>query len=162
MQSIDRKLARLAREIEEAKPKGLSLDDFRFIKHPFPDGTFDGGGKAVHTFNVGDKVRHKNYPSDDFGVVLEVAGDLVHFVGANGSFYHFADRLELVPEEKPATPEPVADADGWIEWSGGECPVSPDSTVEIRWCDGLVRTYPAWCVYGWEGAGCILAYRLVK
>lgn len=31
--SIDRKLARCAREIDEAKPKGLSLDEFRFGSH---------------------------------------------------------------------------------------------------------------------------------
>jgi hypothetical protein len=33
MNSIDRKIARCAREIEAAKPKGLSLDDFRFGRH---------------------------------------------------------------------------------------------------------------------------------
>ena len=33
--SLDRKLARVAREIAEAKPKGLSLDEFRFGKHEF-------------------------------------------------------------------------------------------------------------------------------
>jgi hypothetical protein len=33
MSSIDRKIARCAREIEAAKPKSLSLDDFRFLNH---------------------------------------------------------------------------------------------------------------------------------
>ena len=31
---------------------------------------------------------------------------------------------------------PKADADGWIEWGGGECPVGDDSLVDVRFPDG--------------------------
>lgn len=31
---------------------------------------------------------------------------------------------------------PKADADGWIEWKGGECPVDDDSLVDVRFPDG--------------------------
>ena len=31
---------------------------------------------------------------------------------------------------------PKADADGWIEWNGGECPVNDDSLVDVRFPDG--------------------------
>jgi hypothetical protein len=26
----------------------------------------------------------------------------------------------------------IADPNGWIEWAGGECPVEPETTVEVR------------------------------
>jgi hypothetical protein len=28
---------------------------------------------------------------------------------------------------------PAPDADGWISWSGGECPVDPDTVVDVRY-----------------------------
>ena len=31
---------------------------------------------------------------------------------------------------------PKADADGWIEWNGGECPVDNDSLVDVKFPDG--------------------------
>lgn len=31
---------------------------------------------------------------------------------------------------------PKTDADGWIEWEGGECPVGDDSLVDVRFPDG--------------------------
>lgn len=31
----------------------------------------------------------------------------------------------------------MADSEGWIEWSGGECPVEPDTPVEYETLDGL-------------------------
>ena len=31
---------------------------------------------------------------------------------------------------------PKADADGWIEWKGGECPVDNDSLVDVKFPDG--------------------------
>jgi hypothetical protein len=35
----------------------------------------------------------------------------------------------IIPDEAEATP----DADGWIEWAGGECPVAPGVLVEVRY-----------------------------
>lgn len=32
--------------------------------------------------------------------------------------------------------EPAADADGWIEWSGGGCPVPADTVVDVRFRNG--------------------------
>lgn len=37
----------------------------------------------------------------------------------------------LALQSEPATP----DADGWITWAGGECPVPGDTVVETRWND---------------------------
>lgn len=33
---------------------------------------------------------------------------------------------------------PAPNADGWIEWGGGECPVGDDSIVDVMFCNGRV------------------------
>src|SRR3569832_855950 len=43
-----------------------------------------------------------------------------------------ADRLAPT-----ADPAPQSDTDGWIDWHGGECPISPLTTVDIRYRDGV-------------------------
>ena len=43
--------------------------------------------------------------------------------------------LDSVSMEPPV----VADAGGWIEWTGGKCPVAPDTRVELRLRDGGLR-----------------------
>lgn len=63
---------------------------------------------------------------------------------------------------------PATDSDGWIEWSGGECPVGEDVVVEIKTRDGEIQLDQA---YGWnwgheEGSPVkdrqIIAYRINK
>ena len=64
-------------------------------------------------------------------------------------------------EASLATPQP--DADGWIPWSGGECPVSRYTIVEIMFRGGhKTRTYAgnmSWMHYGLDAD--IVAYRIV-
>lgn len=56
------------------------------------------------------------------------------------------------------------DADGWIDWPGGECPpVSTSTVVDVKFKNGNVQSgYPAgeysW-EHAWQGAN-IIAYRL--
>lgn len=51
---------------------------------------------------------------------------------------------------------------GWISWSGGECPVSSETLVDCKRADGDgYDGYPAKCIY-WHGVGeddSIIAYR---
>ena len=57
----------------------------------------------------------------------------------------------------------VRDADGWIEWNGGECPVEDNAVIDIRFRDGNEeRGVDA--DWDWEhsGGGDIIAYRLHK
>ena len=58
---------------------------------------------------------------------------------------------------------PARDADGWIEWKGGECPVEDDAVIDIRFRDGNEErgVHADW---DWEhsGGGDIIAYRLHK
>ncbi len=60
--------------------------------------------------------------------------------------------------------EPVADADGWIEWKGGECPVGIDEVVDVMQLDG--RTYTSMAVnFHWRlknGSVSVARYRLHK
>lgn len=55
-------------------------------------------------------------------------------------------------------------ADGWIEWKGGECPVDVGSVVDVRQSNGL--TYKARAAnFHWNlitGSSCVVAYRLHK
>lgn len=52
----------------------------------------------------------------------------------------------------------------WIEWSGGECPISRDENCEVRFRDGEEYVSPGchhmrWSHNGW--AGDIVAYRII-
>lgn len=61
------------------------------------------------------------------------------------------------------------DADGWIAWGGGECPVDGDVVVDVKYLGGNVSYatesgLPA-SEYGWgrfDKPTCIVAYRLHK
>lgn len=71
---------------------------------------------------------------------------------------------ELVAVVKAAT-TPQPDADGWIPWCGGECPVDADRRVAVKlrdWESDEVRRADLWF---WEhryGETDIIAYRIVK
>jgi len=61
---------------------------------------------------------------------------------------------------------PKADADGWIEWKGGECPVSGDDIVDVAYSTYGAKSFSAaanslrWSKRGLGGD--IIAYRLHK
>lgn len=59
--------------------------------------------------------------------------------------------------------------EGWIEWGGGKCPVSPESVVSVKFRDGGYheRNYPAGS-YRWHHSAQpyssgddIIAYRII-
>ena len=54
--------------------------------------------------------------------------------------------------------------DGWIEWRGGDCPVAPDTRVEVKFRDGIMddeenADFWTWPHYG-HGRN-IIAYRVL-
>ena len=69
-----------------------------------------------------------------------------------------------IAKAEAALAEPQADADGWIPWSGGECPVHGRVPVEIQAKSGRKQTGPAevweWRHFGHRGD--IIAYRIAK
>lgn len=59
---------------------------------------------------------------------------------------------------------PAPDADGWIEWKGGECPVGEDDLIDVKFSDGdsLFGVGNAWD-WRYDPDICnIIAYRLHK
>jgi hypothetical protein len=63
----------------------------------------------------------------------------------------------------------AADADGWINWWGGERPVPADTMVQVCWRNGEVKENTAENVFSWlhnrypTGSFCdVVAYRVVK
>lgn len=66
-----------------------------------------------------------------------------------------AEAMASMQESKPAaTPaqEPEPDADGWIDWDGGECPpVDADAEVRLKFRDGT-SSYGQWKAknYSWR------------
>ena len=61
---------------------------------------------------------------------------------------------------------PAPDADGWIEWKGGECPVEPSTKISVRYRNGgefhrnITAASQRWSNNGWPAD--IIAYRLHK
>lgn len=66
----------------------------------------------------------------------------------------------------PADAMPAPDADGWISWLGGECPVSENEEVVVKLRDGLELREKSHCLH-WghrktDAYRDIVAYRVVK
>jgi len=60
---------------------------------------------------------------------------------------------------------PAPDADGWIEWNGGECPVGGGVVVDLKWSDGFERKAAKPEAFRWQHLDSrdnIIAYRLHK
>ena len=89
-----------------------------------------------------------------------------------GTRWHPADPVVLgaisaIAKAEAALAAPQADADGWIPWSGGECPLEYGVIHHARFRDGcesaLDADAPGWL--GWKHRGAdfdIIAYRVVK
>jgi hypothetical protein len=197
MNSIDRKLARCAREIEAAKPKVMSFSDFEALHHAFPDGTFKIKGAAQASrktaevgvarplpvaappspkFKVGDRVeivaKHFCIAIGETATVrgvdcdgdLWVVTDVPHPQAVERGLCIGAAKARLIPSQ------PKADADGWIEWKGGKCPIphakSGGWMRRNRKGDEYISHFDASASICWSHAvpsdGDIVAYRLVK
>lgn len=83
---------------------------------------------------------------------------------SNGSWVGVEEQLieftRLVLAEVAA---PMPDADGWITWVGGECPVSDDTVVEVQLREG-VFDHALSGDYYWDhrGDADIVAYRVIE
>lgn len=67
---------------------------------------------------------------------------------------------------RPATPAeigaPEADADGWIAWAGGECPVAADVVVAVRLNGGGESGFLSAGKWRWQKNAGITHYRLAR
>ena len=98
-----------------------------------------------------------------------------------GARWHPADPVVLgaisaIAKAEAALAEPQADADGWIPWSSGECPIATGTVVDVKYRNGAIgaglpanihtpsRKDDAGPVY-WRSNGMlndIIAYRIAK
>lgn len=108
--------------------------------------------------------RHNVYGGDDcvtrdqYEAALAASKELLPYQVSTG---HYTSDAEA---GKTAS---TADADGWIEWAGGECPVDSDAIVEVKYRKPIPlhinndrAEYFAWSHDG--NSGDIIAYRLVQ
>lgn len=81
---------------------------------------------------------------------------------------HAAHAHVVVQPQPEYAPESVAIDDGWIEWSGGDCPVDPDTIVRyrLRGYDGIFGSCRAkllsWNMDFARPSADIIAYRVIK
>ena len=75
---------------------------------------------------------------------------------------------DIIARAEAALAEPQPDADGWIPWAGGECPVDKKVLVEVKlrsgsaWIDQEAQMGADWLWDHDGGPDDILAYRVVK
>ena len=90
-----------------------------------------------------------------------------------GARWHPADPVVLgaisaIAKAEATLAEPQADADGWIPWSGGECPLDLLTQVDVRYRNSGELIIGSTCLagaYDWshdERDYDIIAYRIVK
>ena len=77
--------------------------------------------------------------------------------------------ISAIAKAEAALAEPQADADGWIPWGGGECPIPEGMAFDLRFRDGakLIAASSDWPTAEWDwscesGPYGIVAYRIVK
>ena len=111
----------------------------------------------------------------------EIAKELLDALKAclkNCARWHPADpavlgAISAIAKAEAALAEPQADADGWIPWSGGECPMDRLTQVDVRYRNGdeLMGAGLTWLAgsYDWnhnwnhdESDYDIIAYRIAK
>ena len=77
--------------------------------------------------------------------------------------------LTAIKKAEAAMAEGKPDADGWVKWAGGECPVDGKTKVDVRFLNGdeLFGCDTPWLAgdYDWAHENStydIIAYRIVK
>ena len=78
----------------------------------------------------------------------------------------FAQAHDAIARAEAALAEPQPDADGWIPWAGGDCPLERRVRHQVRFRYGD-ESHWSKCPYGWnwEHTGAptdIIAYRIVE
>lgn len=81
---------------------------------------------------------------------------------------HFDTNEQMrAAHEQLRTQFPRADADGWITWDGGECPVAPETLVHVRTRGGAETDEPMRAENWWWGRNAtsraydLIAYKVV-
>lgn len=122
----------------------------------------DGSDGQVSFYRSGVPIYNKlakiwNAP----GSCVHMYGSRIEGLGRVGVIKNFHQTILSRDEYFYLYPAP--DADGWIEWNGGECPVDGDSVIDVKLSDGD-EFFGVDADWDWhQGSGCdIVAYRLHK
>ena len=110
---------------------------------------FSGGKPKYETY---DKTWCANGDDGVFIVAMSVDGKI-------GGFHN-----TILSRDEYFHLYPAPDADGWIEWKGGECPVGEGDRIDVKFSDGD-EFFDVGSDWGWDvdAGGCnIIAYRLHK
>lgn len=112
------------------------------------------------SFNLGNVIKYL-WRADEKGAALE---DL------KKARWYLDDEINRREGAEKSRPESAftteqLDADGWIHWVGGECPVPPESQVEVSFRNGQSFTYLHAMSLRWkhrDDFSDIIAYRVIK
>lgn len=89
----------------------------------------------------------------------------VDYGSMTGSKWVKEKAVAVISKAEAEMAEPQPDADGWIPWAGGECPVPGNTVVEVR-CQNLVickeKASEHWWDHLADSGYNIIAYRIVK
>jgi len=112
--------------------------------------------------------RHRGFVVQDPNASADIEEDLCAIIfGAQGYLFELLkERRRACDEIEAKTFGPLPDADGWIPWGGGPCPVAPHVFVAARFRTEVdVRGIPALAGglhWGRTGStGDIVAYRVL-
>lgn len=90
-------------------------------------------------FAVGDQAIYE--PNSDNLYVCEIVAIVGDQAWVRGDYEGIIDMYELkrpeAPEPETAIEQPTPAADGWILWSGGECPLESGTLIDARDGDGF-------------------------
>lgn len=98
---------------------------------------------------------------------IEVTDKLIRAVLSQAAFDIEETRLinERIAKMEASQDQKEVDADGWITWNGGSCPVNKNEIVDLKFGSGHIR-YGTDTKYKLEGTGArdcdIVAYRVAK
>lgn len=93
---------------------------------------------------------------------VAVDGVAVDGVATNGDGFEFIWKRPGLTDVAEAY---IADSDGWIQWDGGECPVPPETVVQVRFETGSTSRPHAAVGWHWQNGRPIwniVAYRVIN
>lgn len=121
----------------------------------------DGDKVTITKYEVANRRDQWPFSSDE---MIGQTGMHFRSDGTWGTTVGVPSKFDLISEYT----EPAAEQnDGWIEWSGGECPVPGDTLVEVRFFDyaplnGIARNYRWKHKHTPAGGSDIIAYRVIE
>lgn len=131
-------------------------NELYFYRHPYTGQPCDKRG--IFTDSHRSEYAYTPISRDKYEAALASSKELRHYQVSTE--YYTAD----TGAGKTAS---AADADGWIEWAGGECPVDSDAIVEVKYRKPNLYQFNndragdfTWSHDGFGGD--IIAYRLVN